>query len=178
MRQIVRAVATVVVVLAVAPFAPAAQVHVEGAVPPADSAGISPPAVSASFIPGRSRQQQFSMSVATISPGAMLFKNGSFAIVGQAFAGTISNGEYTMQVGAVAMLSGGANILPGDADGDGDVDLDDHLLFTDCMSGPDAMPNPTAPTTVQKCLDVFDTDRDDDVDLFDAAEFAVAFNGG
>jgi hypothetical protein len=67
--------------------------------------------------------------------------------------------------------------LPGDSDGDGDVDLDDFANFAECLNGPDALPNPTPPPTPEECLDYFDFDGDSDVDLDDFEEFQVAFTG-
>lgn len=66
---------------------------------------------------------------------------------------------------------------PGDFDDDGDVDLDDHLHFTECMAGPGATPAPPAPATPQECLGAFDFDADTDVDLADAAEFCAVLAG-
>lgn len=60
----------------------------------------------------------------------------------------------------------------GDYDNDGDVDLDDHTEFPDCMSGPDPVVLPS-----QECRSAFDSDADDDVDLDDFAAFMVSFTG-
>ena len=58
--------------------------------------------------------------------------------------------------------------VPGDADGDGDADLADFALFTDCLAGPGVSPAPTASgMTVTDCLYTFDRDGDEDVDLTD-----------
>ena len=57
--------------------------------------------------------------------------------------------------------------LPGDSDGDGDVDLADYSTFFDCMEGP-AIPFDTG-------CDVFDFDQQGDVDLRDFATFQQAF---
>ncbi len=118
---------------------------------------------------------QYSMPLATISSGGVVFTNGSFAIIGQPLVGTISNANYSMQVGAVPILAGVA--VPGDFDGDGDSDLDDYAVFFQCMAGPNASPSPPPPTTAQECLDVFDFDADLDVDLFDSGDFLVGFTG-
>ena len=59
----------------------------------------------------------------------------------------------------------------GDIDEDGDVDLDDMMLFSQCLTGPD-LPNGNCP------MDQFlqsDLDGDKDVDLSDFALFQVAF---
>ncbi|UCC32672.1 MAG: hypothetical protein JSU86_10385 [Phycisphaerales bacterium] len=65
--------------------------------------------------------------------------------------------------------------LFGDGDGDGDLDLEDCAIMVDCFAGPDATPNPTQRITAQDCLDAFDADADDDVDLFDFASLQVVF---
>ena len=57
----------------------------------------------------------------------------------------------------------------GDVDGDGDVDLDDYLVFADCINGP------IDPTPVDDCLYAFDFDEDGDVDLADFDAFQNAF---
>jgi len=59
-------------------------------------------------------------------------------------------------------------ILPGDADGDGQVNLQDHRSFVDCLTGPGGglLPN---------CA-VFDFDIDMDVDLEDFEAFNVAIS--
>ena len=71
-------------------------------------------------------------------------------------------------------------LLPGDADGDGDVDLDDFRVFADCLAGPGVAPNPSLPgVTEQDCLDAFDFDEaDGDVDLQDFGVFEHVFTGG
>jgi hypothetical protein len=60
---------------------------------------------------------------------------------------------------------------PGDFDGDGDIDLDDHAALYDCLSGPTDPPTPTPPSTAADCLAAFDFDTDTDVDLADFAAF-------
>jgi agmatine/peptidylarginine deiminase len=64
---------------------------------------------------------------------------------------------------------------PGDADGDGDVDDADTARFTACMFGPDLAPAPEAPDTPESCLELFDFDADNDVDLADALEYTVFY---
>lgn len=59
--------------------------------------------------------------------------------------------------------------LPGNCDGDEDVDMDDFNTFTGCMAGPGQQP-------VTGC-DCSDCDGDDDVDLADFAQMQAAFTG-
>ncbi len=65
----------------------------------------------------------------------------------------------------------------GDWDIDGDIDVSDYAVFSDCMAGPGTAPSPTPPTTPSDCLEVFDFDTDADVDLRDADSFAQSFTG-
>lgn len=67
--------------------------------------------------------------------------------------------------------------IDGDFDGDGDVDLDDHVSFFDCLAGPGATPDPTPPFTTDDCLRAFDFDDDSDVDIGDFGGFQTAFTG-
>ncbi|MHC4090898.1 MAG: choice-of-anchor B family protein [Planctomycetota bacterium] len=67
--------------------------------------------------------------------------------------------------------------VPGDFDGDGDVDLDDHAGFWDCLFGPGQPPSPTPPTSEADCLDAFDSAGDNDVDLADFRAFQDVFTG-
>ncbi|MEZ6084618.1 MAG: hypothetical protein R3E58_11945 [Phycisphaerae bacterium] len=63
-----------------------------------------------------------------------------------------------------------------DFDQDGDVDLTDYAVFTDCLAGPDGSPSPTIDDVdLAECLDHFDSDTDNDVDLADFADFQAAF---
>ncbi len=64
-----------------------------------------------------------------------------------------------------------------DPDGDGDVDHDDSATFVSCMAGPNVLPDPPQQTTVQECLDAFDGDMENDVDLADFAKLQMAFSG-
>jgi hypothetical protein len=56
--------------------------------------------------------------------------------------------------------------------------LADYAVFKDCMDGPQLTPTPTAPTTVQDCLDACDLDDDGDVDLADFRTFSRIYAGG
>lgn len=67
------------------------------------------------------------------------------------------------------------NVLPGDFDQDGDVDLVDSSEFVTCLSGPWQAPGFVLPS--QPCRDAFDFNADTDVDLEDFAAFLFAFTG-
>lgn len=63
----------------------------------------------------------------------------------------------------------------GDADGDGNVNVDDHAAFAACMFGPKTTPRPADPLSVSLCRSVFDSDADADVDLMDFDDFTEQF---
>jgi hypothetical protein len=65
--------------------------------------------------------------------------------------------------------------VPGDCDGDGDVDLDDYDCFFDCISGPWQAPGFVMPSG--ECQAVFDYDADTDVDARDYGGFQEAYTG-
>ncbi len=60
--------------------------------------------------------------------------------------------------------------IDGDADNDGDVDLDDFSVFVTCMEASESASGPSECT-------VFDFDEDGDVDLADFARFQTFFTG-
>lgn len=63
-------------------------------------------------------------------------------------------------------------VLFGDGDRDGDVDVDDAAMLLElCWTGPHPAPGAALPT----CLDAFDSDGDGDVDLHDHAAFLAVF---
>ncbi len=63
--------------------------------------------------------------------------------------------------------------IPGDIDGDGIANLDDHLIFTDCMNGPDVAVPPVGCAPDE--FDLADMEVDTDVDLADFGELQIAF---
>ncbi|MHC4064670.1 MAG: M12 family metallo-peptidase, partial [Planctomycetota bacterium] len=65
----------------------------------------------------------------------------------------------------------------GDFDGDGDVGPDDFAAFSDCLAGPDQPPNPTDASCAGACLDAFDFDLDEDVDLEDFDALTEVYTG-
>jgi uncharacterized membrane protein len=66
----------------------------------------------------------------------------------------------------------------GDLNTDGDADLDDYAAFSDCLGGPGQAPNPSAEDlNEQICLQAFDFDCNDRLDLIDAAMFQRVYDG-
>ena len=78
-------------------------------------------------------------------------------------------------VGEFSTVSPGIDVvrLPGDADGDGDVDLDDYASFQACFTGPLDTQDP-----LPAGCEFFDADDDNDVDLHDFAGFQLIFASG
>jgi hypothetical protein len=60
--------------------------------------------------------------------------------------------------------------VPGDADGDGDVDLLDFDIYLDCETGSEANDLPDG-------CEAFDFDQDQDIDREDFAVFQRVFQG-
>jgi len=83
-------------------------------------------------------------------------------VPGRSSTTTVTPGPFTILGQQVAAT--------GDADGDGDVDLEDHAAFMACLTGPGGGLDPDCP--------VFDWNDDYDVDLEDAARFQGVFTGG
>jgi len=66
-------------------------------------------------------------------------------------------------------------VFPGDIDADADVDLADHAIQADCLSGPDS--DVLAEFCSAKEFELSDIDQDGDVDLEDIAAMQLAFSG-
>ncbi len=65
----------------------------------------------------------------------------------------------------------------GDFDGSESVDLADYASFADCLGGPSLSPDPGAGgATAQDCIDAFDFDCNEHVDLLDAALLQRVFD--
>ncbi len=60
-----------------------------------------------------------------------------------------------------------AQLCPADFDRDGVVTLTDFTIFADCLAGPGRSSEPLPPASLWSCLDSFDLDSDNDIDLAD-----------
>jgi hypothetical protein len=108
----------------------------------------------------------------TIDGGGGSMATGSFVLsgtIGQPDAGgPMTGGSFALSggfwPGAVATPA-----VPGDCDGDGDVDLDDYTEMALCLLGPDS--------TLGSGCECLDFDLDNDIDLVDFAELQVEFTG-
>jgi hypothetical protein len=105
--------------------------------------------------------------------------------------GTLEQGSQTGQVVLLlrsASMGGGVqyenliltlklcNYPPQDADGDGDVDLNDFSVFQSCFNGPNRPWGSPPPEYPAACM-CFDNDADGDVDLNNFSVFQGCFNG-
>ncbi len=79
------------------------------------------------------------------------------------------------QPATVTLAVTGTNAPDGDVDRDGRVGQIDAAAFSECVSGPGALPSPAAPWRWQDCLYAFDFDTDSDVDLEDFRTFQTLF---
>lgn len=86
-------------------------------------------------------------------------------------SGTIGQPDAGVLAGGDLKLSGGFwfELAPDDCDGDGAVNLLDHVLFTECMGGPGS--------SVSGACGCFDSDRSGTIDLRDAAAVQSAYSG-
>ena len=97
----------------------------------------------------------------TAGGGVMPSAGGDFELsgtIGQPEAGILDNGTFNLTGGFWFPLA------PGDCNLEGGVDLLDGDVLSDDLSGPEV----SITETTCKC---FDLDRDDDIDLGDAAAF-------
>ena len=97
--------------------------------------------------------------------GALRSTGGAFELsgtIGQPDAGKMSSGPF--------QLTGGFwfEIPPTDCNEDGAVNLLDHSLFSDCLTGPGS--------GIQVGCNCFDVNRDGAIDLLDMAMAQIAFS--
>ncbi len=87
------------------------------------------------------------------------------ATIGQDVTGVATSAHHTIVAG---FWTPGTRSVPMDIDGDGDVDLSDYALFTECLANP-------AGTPLTGYCTRADADNDADVDLADFAAFQRRF---
>jgi len=111
----------------------------------------------------------YTLEFASISDGGGAFDDGSMIIVGQTAPGFVSNGQYTLEVGAVPALLH-LTTGTGDANDDGTIGLIDFATFAACANGPHG-------DLVYSCCWRMDSDRDNDVDISDFQLIQAKFAG-
>lgn len=90
--------------------------------------------------------------------------------IGQPDAGPVmTGGSFALSGGFWSGIHVVGPAIPGDCDGDGDVDLDDYANMEVCLLGP-------AGNSGSGCV-CLDVDADNDVDLADFAELQASFAG-
>jgi hypothetical protein len=112
-----------------------------------------------------------------VSAGAVTTTTGSLLNAGQSGIGNAASRTHAMSAGGIpGIVHLSMRRLPGDIDGDGDVDLDDHAIFADCMNGPrvSVPPRDCRP----EHFELADVQGDNDVDLGDFGVIAGAFTSG
>jgi hypothetical protein len=92
------------------------------------------------------------------------------SVLANADAGTVTLSEL-----AKAILNDFEAPSPGDLDLDGDIDLNDFVVFAACMAGPEV--NAPPPGCDPAHFDAADLEGDDDVDLHDFSVFQQNFTG-
>lgn len=106
--------------------------------------------------------------------------SGEIQIVGGEVTATVTsefmivfdpdNPDFGTVTAMSTVVATGTIVTPGDADGDGDVDLADFEAYLDCVTGRDNGP-------IGATCGVFDFDTDDDVDFVDFSEFQLRYTG-
>jgi hypothetical protein len=98
--------------------------------------------------------------------GATVDDNGTVHITGQGIKSDGTEDAWAVQIFTQDI---GGKDVPGDCDGDNDVDLLDWAEFQLCYTGPDG--------PVEPGCECGDFDGDDDIDLVDFGNFQLAFTG-
>ncbi len=110
---------------------------------------------------------EYEMSRHTIDGGGVMHSTGGefelSGTIGQADAGTLTGGDFELTGGFWLALA------VGDCNEDGGVNVFDHHTFAPCMNGP-------SPDLFDPDCVCFDTDRNNTVDLRDAAIFQNSIN--
>ena len=75
------------------------------------------------------------------------------------------DGQLRVFCGLIDMGADEQQFCGGDANCDGNVDIDDFINLADCLSGPNRVPSQSG------CLEQFDYDDDNDIDLVDFSRF-------
>ena len=104
----------------------------------------------------------------TVSGGGTTSSTGGdyemSSTIGQSQGEVLQGGEYSIDGGFWY------TIPAGDCEGDGYVDLIDHVQFFDCVTGPDV-------ASVADACRCYDIDLSGTIDLLDFAEVQAAFTG-
>ena len=105
------------------------------------------------------------------------------SVFGGVFARPVTIQSDTLSIDYLASISGQdvkcfllTYCIDGDLDCDGIVGPSDYAGFVNCLGGPGASPAPVSPLSLADCLEAFDTDGDEDVDLRDFDIFMRVFN--
>lgn len=94
------------------------------------------------------------------------------SVIGQPDAGILTGAGYTLSGGFLPLPAG--EVIFGDCDGDGDVDLFDYRALQACFTGPKEAPDFPGMDPGCEC---YDLQEDGDVDLIDGLLFQLAFTG-
>jgi len=111
--------------------------------------------------------EAFEMTRYTVDSGGVMHSTGAefelSGTIGQPDAGTLTGGGFQLAGGFWFELG------PTDCNEDGTVDLLDHDMFTQCLTGPDA--------GIPGGCECFDVDRSGVIDLRDFATAQSTHNG-
>ena len=113
-------------------------------------------------------EPDYEITRSTVSGGGTTSSTGGdyemSSTIGQSQGDVLEGGEYSIDGGFWH------TIPAGDCEGDGFVDLIDHVQFFDCVTGPNVA------SVADECR-CYDTDLSGTIDLLDFAEVQAAFTG-